>query len=136
MKKMMKLLALIMAMMMVLSLGACSTGGTDGTTEPSGTEPTVDTTEPTGTEPTDDGKVEYTIYVEDLKGEPVSGVMVQVCKEGSTCFTPVKTGEDGRAVFRLESATDYYGTVSKDQTIKEYFEGEFQVTLIYDPQVA
>ena len=143
MKTMMKLLALIMAMAMVLCLAACGDNTDPNTTDDTGSsqssEPvgSTGTSEPDTTEPTDDGKVEYKVIVKDSNGDPVTGVMVQICKEGATCFTPSKTDENGCAVWRLEEASDYYGTVSslEEGMPKEYFEGNFEVTLVYDPSV-
>lgn len=135
MKTMMKVLALIMALIMVAGcLAACGDDAKptdpEGTTAPSETDKPTDP-EPTDPEPTDDGKKEYKIIVKDSEGNPVSDLPVQICKEGSTCF-PLKTDENGCATMRLNDALDYYGTVSKDQTIKEYFEDKFEVTLVYD----
>lgn len=141
MKTAMKLLALVMAMMMVLCLVACGNDtptNTEPSTEPTGSTETTGNTEPDVTKPTDDGKKEYKVSVVDPEGNPVSGVMVQICKEGATCFTPSRTNEEGYSVWRLEEASDYYGTVSslEEGMPKEYFEGNFEVTLVYDPPVA
>lgn len=133
---MMKLLAALMAMLLIAGcLAACDSASDSETTQPSSTAPT-NPSEPEPSQPVDDGKSEYKILLKDSQGNPVTGVMVQICKEGSTCFTPVKTDADGVAVYKLEAAADYYGTVSKDQTIKEYFSDGFEVTLVYDPPVA
>lgn len=141
MKTMMKILALVMAMVMVAGcLAAC--GGDSNPTEPEGTtaptNPKPTDPEPTDPEPTEDGKVEYKVFVKNAEGNPVSGVLVQICKEGSTCFTPSVTDENGCAVWRLEEASDYYGTVSslEEGMPKEYFSDKFEVTLVYDPSVA
>lgn len=146
MKTMMKLLALVMAMMMVLTMVACTNDvkttdpSDEGTTAPSSsTEDSKPSDEkPNDDKPVDDGKKEYTVIVKDTAGNPVTGVMVQICKEGSTCFTPRKTDANGTAVWSLEEAADYYGTVSslEEGMPKEYFGDKFEVTLVYDPPVA
>ena len=145
MKTLMKILALVMAMAMVAGcLAAC--GGDANTTEPEATTAPTNPTEPSETDPTDpepsepvdDGKVEYKVYVKDADGNPVAGVLVQICKEGSTCFTPSRTNDDGVATWKLDEASDYYGTVSslEEGMPKVYFENGFEVTLTYNPPVA
>lgn len=133
-KKFFLILALVLAM--VLCLCACTTGSgdnTEGTTEPSTTTKPSESTEPS-TEPTDDGKVVYTVIVKDSEGNPVVGEYVQICKEGANCFFPVATDENGAATWRLEEATDYYGSVTSDVegASKVYFQDKFEVTLVWD----
>ena len=143
MKTMMKLMALVMAMLLVVGCFAACTqdNGNGTTTEPSATAPTDPTTpsEPEDpTTPPDDGKTEYKVYVKNEDGTAVAGVWVQICKEGSTCFAPTATDESGCAVWRLDEAGDYYGTVSAlgDNLPKEYFNDGFEITLIYNPSEA
>lgn len=140
MKNMIKLLALVMAMAMVLCLVACGNPDTPKATEDNGSNETTAPV-PTGdpnetTAPVDDGKEDYVITVKDSNGNPVEGVYVNVCKEGASCFAPVKTDANGSAVTRLEPASDYYGSVSSDPETKVYFEDEFQVTIVWDPSAA
>lgn len=94
-------LALCMALCVVLCLCACgntaNNPGTTGATE----EPTVETTE--ATEP-DDGKVIYTVKVVDEGGNPVSGAMVQICKE--ICL-PGLTNAEGVAEFNVVEDSEY-----------------------------
>lgn len=143
MKTMMKILCLVLAMIMVAGcLAAC------GDNDPKPTEPETTTapanptdpkpTEPAPTDPPADTKKEYKVIVTDAEGNPLSGVLVQVCKEGSTCFTPARTNDQGFAVWSLEQATDYYGTVSSTEEgmPKEMFGDKFEVTLVYNPPVA
>ena len=145
MKTMMKLMALVMAMLLVVGCFAACTqdNGNGTTTEPSSTAPTVPTkptepSDPGDTNPPDDGKKEYKVYVKTEDGTAVSGVYVQICKDASTCFLPTATDDSGCAVWRLDEAGDYYGTVSKlgDNLPKEYFGDGFEVTLIYNPSEA
>ena len=137
----MKVLALVLAMMMVAGcLAACGedskTTEPDTTTAPS-TPTDPDPTDPEPTDPIDDGKKEYTVIVKDSDGNPVSGVLVQICKEGATCFTPARTNDDGSATWSLDEASDYYGTISSTEEgmPKEYFADSFEVTLVYNPPV-
>lgn len=141
MKTMMKILSLILALVMVAGcLAACGEDNSnptepDTTTAPSNpTEPT-DPTDPDPTEP--DTKKEYKVNVVDSEGNPVEGILVQICKEGSTCFTPARTNAEGYATWNLEEAADYYGTVSslEEGMPKEYFGEGLEVTLVYNPPV-
>lgn len=145
MKTMMKLLALVMSMLMVLSMVACTndantTDPGDGTAPSSSTEGTKpgddkpNDSKPNEDKPVEDTKKEYTVIVKDASGNPLSGVMVQICKEGSTCFTPRRTDDNGCAVWSLDVAADYYGTVSslEEGMPKEYFGDKFEVTLVYE----
>ena len=78
------------------------------------------------------------MIVVDDEGKPVEGVLVQICKEGSTCFTPSRTNAEGFATWKLDEAADYYGTVSSTEEgmPKETFGDKFEVTLVYNPPVA
>ena len=140
MKTMLKVLCLILAMVMVAGcLAAC--GEDNKPTEPETTTAPSNPTDPSEPDPTDppaDPKKEYKITVIDSEGNPVSGVLVQICKEGSTCFTPTRTNDQGVATWSLNSAADYYGTVSSTEEgmPKEYFGEDFEVTLVYNPPVA
>lgn len=135
MKTMMKILCLILAMVMVAGcLAACAqdepkTTDPETTTAPS--NPT-DPTKPDPTDPVDDGKKEFKVMTTDPDGNSVSGVLVQICKEGSTCFTPARTNDEGYAVWSLEEAVDYYGTFSStvEGMPKVYFGTDFEVTIV------
>ena len=140
MKNTIKLLALIMAMAMVLCLVACGNPDASDPTEGSGSKETTapaPTDDPNkATVPVDDGKEDYVIIVKDPNGNPVEGVYVNVCKEGSSCFAPVKTDANGSATTRLDPASDYYGSVSSDPETKVYFEDTYEVIIVWDPSVA
>ena len=142
MKTMMKIMALVLAIVMVAGcLAACGSDQTKPTEPEATTKPTTPTepapTDPAPTDPVDTKK-EYKVIVVDAEGNPVEGVLVQVCKEGSTCFTPSRTNADGFAVWELDEAADYYGTVSSTEEgmPKETFGDKFEVTLVYNPPVA
>ena len=52
-----------------------------------------------------DETVSYTVTVVDTAGEPVAGALVTICQdvENGVCYMPVKTDENGRAVFHKEA---------------------------------
>lgn len=92
-----RILAILLTMVLVLGLCACgggedTPGNTDGSTEASSTGNTETS------ETVDDGKVTYTVKVVDESGSPISGAMVQLCKD--TCL-PGATGENGIAEFKV-----------------------------------
>lgn len=143
MKTMMRLLALVLAMVMVMALVACGNGSEPKTTDPKETTGSNETTAPNETtgkpgddKPVDDGKKDYVITVKDSEGNPVVGVYVNVCKEGASCFAPVKTNENGSATTRLEEASDYYGSVTSDPESKAYFQDKYEIIIVWDPPVA
>lgn len=128
-----KLLGILLAMTLVLGLCACGGGeetpdNTGGSTEPSSTGNTE------ASETLDDGKVTYSVKVVDEDGDPISGAMVQLCKD--SCL-PGATAENGVAEFKtveddykvsfmmLPSGYDY----STDAT-EFYFEaGSYELTI-------
>lgn len=141
MKTMMKILCVVLAMVMVAGCLAACIKDEPKPTDPTPTNAPTNPTKPTEPDPTDppaDPKKEYKVIVTDTEGNPVSGVLVQICKEGSTCFTPARTNDQGFAIWKLDEAADYYGTVSSTEEgmPKEYFGDKFEVTLVYNPPVA
>lgn len=54
-------------------------------------------------------KVEVELYfiikVVDEEGNPISGVIVQMCDDGGSCRKPVTTGDDGTAGYAYESGS-------------------------------
>ena len=140
MKTMFKILALVLALVMLTGCLAACGDDSSKPTEPETTTTPSNPTDPTNPDPTDppaDPKKEYKITVVDSEGNAVAGVLVQICKEGSTCFTPSRTNDDGVATWSLDEAADYYGTVSslEEGMPKEYFGEGFEVTLVYNPPV-
>lgn len=103
-----KILAFLLAAVMLLLCG-CGGNGEEESSAPDATETTdvQDTTAvPETTE--DDGKLTYTVTVLDENNEPISDVMVQLCKD-SNCI-PGMTDAAGVAQFQL-AEDDYHGSV-------------------------
>lgn len=97
-----RLLALVLAFVLMLCLCACGSNGGDEVT----TEPTVESTEPTKevTEPgTEAAQPSYVVTVVDQDNAPVAGAYVQLCLEACV---PAMTDENGVANFFLEE-NDY-----------------------------
>ena len=104
-----KLLAMLMAAVMILGLCACG-GETAETTEATQATEATEVTEATeatqATEITEETEPEGAVYkvtVLDEEGNPMAGVMVQICFE--TCL-PAMTNENGVAEYHVDEA-DY-----------------------------
>lgn len=88
-----------------------------------------------------DSRREYKVYVMDSNGTPVSGLFVQLFKIDSVAYTPQKTDENGCAVWLLDVADDYCGSIiSSDWIIGEKIEANFgngfEVALIWDVEIS
>ena len=99
----MRIVKLISVCLLALCLlGAlCACG--EQPVNPTDTSTTTTTGSTTTTTKVDDGKVTYTVTVKDVDGNPVSGAMVQICKE--TCI-PTVTDANGVATWTV--AEDEY----------------------------
>lgn len=128
------LLIAALVLCMALSLCACTQTPADETQATTdSTTAATDASEET-TAPADDGKVTYTVTVVDEEGNPISGAMVQMCKEA--CI-PGKTNENGVAEFSL--AEDEYKvsflalptgyTYSSDATEFYFEDGAAELTI-------
>ena len=130
-----RLICLMLAMLLMLALCAC--GGSEApqteSTAPATEAPTEAPAAVVETEPVDDGKVTYVIHVEDETGAPMSGVMVQICKDA--CL-PGMTDAEGNAVFNV--AEDDYkasflslpaGYTYATEETEFYFNGATEITL-------
>lgn len=126
-----RLICTVLVLMLALGLCAC------GAAEAPKAEPTVAATEvpvvPAETEAPADGKVTYTIHVQDENGAAIAGAMVQICMD--TCL-PGMTDAEGNAVFTVDEA-DYKVsfltlpagyTYTTDET-EFYFDGATEITL-------
>lgn len=126
-----RLICAILVLMMAISLCACGGG------EAAEAEPTVAATEASATvevtEAVADGKVTYTIHVQDENGAAIAGAMVQICKD--TCL-PGMTDAEGNAVFTVDEA-DYKvsfltlpaGYTYTTEETEFYFDGATEITL-------
>ncbi len=141
MKKFRKLLAVVIAIMLMVAVSACGSDSPDqntsdpikNTTAESTTQgnETENTTEPT----TAAAEPDYQVTVVDENGNPISGVLLQMCLE--TCV-PGKTNEDGIAEFYLDEA-DYKVSLlnmpdgfdySTDETEWYFASGEKTMTIM------
>lgn len=98
-----KILATILLSCMVLSLCACGSGKGNTENNSQNTESQAKDSQ-TSEDTEDDGKVVYKVTVTDEAGNPLSGVMVQICKD--TCM-PAKTNEQGVAEFEVADEEGY-----------------------------
>ena len=102
MKNYKRLLALLLAVLLMVSLCACGTvekdDKDDGSSEATGNEQTITVpTAPTANE-IPDGMTVYTVTVQDESGAPIVGAFVQICKEA--CI-PAPTDDNGVATWTV-----------------------------------
>lgn len=118
------LIGFALMLCMVLSLCACGAAETEVTTEPAAA----------AIQETEDALTEYTVTVVDEEGNPVAGVMVQLCMDA--CY-PGVTDEHGAAKYSVAEA-DYKASLLSlpegyeyaDETREFYFEaGSTAVTI-------
>ena len=124
----------VLALVLVLALCACSGNGGSETTV-STTAP-VETTAPVGTTvPVEQGG--YTVKVVDEGGNPISGALVQLCKD--SCV-PTTTDENGVAAWRSAEEADGYkvsflklpdGYAYVDESVTDFYygSGETEMTI-------
>lgn len=136
-----KLIAMLLALVMVVGLAAC--GETAKPTEPENTDPAPSA--PAATEPSQNVEEPpvnenpvYTVKIVDEGGNPISGVMVQIC-QGETCLPGPVSDENGTVTFQVAEAdykVSFLGGVPAgyDYTTEEtefYFEdGSYEVTIV------
>ena len=135
-----KLFALMLAMMMVLSLCACGQTNQPEITEPSENQTVTEDTQPSEevTEPTlAEGMAQYKVKVEDEAGNPIVGVMIQVCTD-ETCLVPVMTDDTGLATFAPAEIAAYHANFlpgvpegyTADAEVFYFAEGETELTIV------
>lgn len=136
-----KLIAMLLALVMVVGLAAC--GETAKPTEPENTDPAPST--PAATEPSQDVEEPpvnenpvYTVKIVDEGGNPISGVMIQIC-QGETCMPGPVSDENGTITFQVaedDYKVSFLGDVPAgyDYTTEEtefYFEdGSYELTIV------
>ena len=134
-----KLIALLLARVMVIGLVAC---GETAPETPEQTEPapqqTEEATEAATEEVTEAQNTNpvYTVKIVDEAGNPVVGAMVQIC-QGETCMPGPLSGADGTVTFQVAEAdykVSFLGGVPAgyEYTTEEtefYFEN-YEVTIV------
>lgn len=122
-----------MILVLLMAIGLCACGGEEAPKA----EPTAPATEAPAvsneTEAPADGKVTYTIHVQDENGAAIAGAMVQICMD--TCL-PGMTDAEGNAVFTVDEA-DYKvsfltlpaGYTYTTEETEFYFDGATEITL-------
>ena len=132
-----KILALALALMLVLCLCACNQPAQNpDNTDPTGStesNPTEGNSEPTIPE----GMVQYKVKVVDESGNPIVGVMVQVCTDES-CLMPVKTDDAGVATFAPAAEGEYHANFlptipegyEADEEVFYFVDGETELTIV------
>lgn len=93
-----KFLVLFAALCLLICMTACD-NGTTGNTEPSETSTVAETTTAAATE-----SKAVSVTVRDENGNPIQGVMLQICKD--TCI-PMVTDENGVASFNVEVTAEH-----------------------------
>lgn len=131
-----RMMTMVLALLLMFSLSACGSGEAAQTEAPEiAPAATEAPTAAPETAAAEDGKVTYTIHVEDENGAPISGAMVQICKD--TCL-PGMTDAEGNAVFTV-AEEDYKASflslpAGYDYSTEEtefYFEaGSTEITLV------
>lgn len=120
MKNLKKVLAVLLAIVMLFCFCACGGNDDDKTT--------TTTTTTTENNQTEDNTVEnkgFKVTVVDEDGNAVSGVMVQLCKD--SCV-PAKTDDNGIATFTIEVTDGYKLSVMSCPAGYEYV-GEAEIYL-------
>ena len=119
----MKKIALgLLVLCMSLSFFACD-GGEKKPAETNGFETKVETKAQTDAET--EKKAAFKVTVKDEAGNPVSGVMLQICKDACV---PARTDESGVATFNIEITDGYKLSVMSCPEGYEYT-GEAEVYL-------
>ena len=122
-----KIIMLILALVLAASLVACDNGGEETTVAPETTEEV--------TAPATDG---YKVTVTDTDGNPIAGVLIQMCDSG-TCKIPTATGADGTVTFNYDPS-DFHVVIAAPvdgyavDTTKEYFfeNGGKELTIVLE----
>ena len=126
------ILAAVLSVCLLFCLCACSLQKGDDNSNVTTTTGASTTT--TTAAPVEDGRVTYTVKVQDETGAPVVGVMMQICKD--SCL-PALTDANGVATWTV--AEDDYKVSFADTSISEtyvveenyYFDnGSYEMTIV------
>ena len=86
-------------------------------------------------------KITLTVTVKDNNGNPVTGIKVQICKEGENCRKPVLVDENGAVSFSVDAGTYYAsfptipeGYTETDEDGKYYFGDNTSITVVLTAQ--
>ena len=141
MKQFRKYLALLLALLLALSLCACGGSGDNDPSDDTGNVNNIGNTEESTTEGSGDelpdGMVQYKVKVTDEGGNPVVGVMIQLCTD-ETCLVPVKTDETGVAAFAPTAEAEYHANFltgvpegyTADAEVFYFADGETELTIV------
>lgn len=134
MKNFKKILLLALSVLMIFAMCACD-GGNEGADETTVAETAPETKPETTVAPADD-MITYIVKVTDESGAPISGAMVQMCKDACV---PGRTNDEGIAEFSL--VEDEYkasflfvpeGYALQDENVTDFYfeEGATEITLV------
>ena len=134
-----KLMALLLAVVMLLSLCACGAKEETKETEPAVETPAADvpaTDAPTEPEAEAPAGTAYTVKLVDEGGNPIVGTLIQVC-QGELCLMPSATDAEGVATFYITEEGAYEAKLlarpeGYDYTTEEHgfpFGNAFEVTI-------
>ena len=103
--------------------GKCDNDGCDKATDNKPTPPA-------------DEKVTLTVTVVDEDGNPITGIKVQICKEGEACQKPMSVDANGKVTFTVDAGVYYAslpsipeGFVETDDDGKYYFADKTDITV-------
>lgn len=140
MKHLKRIFCAVLAVCLILAMCACggsNSSSTDASNDSSSSSAAPDAVSSqgdasTGEEvPEDDGTVTYTVTVVDVEGNPVSGAMIQICKDACV---PASTDENGVATWK-QVEDDYkvsFLMAPEGYAVEEayYFEaGSYELTI-------
>lgn len=142
-----KLIALLLALVMVLCLAACGNSQAEQPEEPENNQSQQDQENPAQDqqpdnsdepeEPVNNNPV-YTVKIVDEGGNPIAGVMVQIC-QGETCLPGPLSDENGIVTFQVAEAdykVSFLGGVpagyeyTTEQTEFYFEDGSYEVTIV------
>ena len=134
MKNFKKLFATILLASMVLTLGACGNTG-NGDSEADTNKESESGQLPNSEKESEKTEDKYIIKVVDESGNPIAGVMVQLCDDAN-CM-PNMTDDKGEAKFKFKEGVEYTGKIATMPEGYDYatdqhefkFDGVTQVTI-------